>query len=144
MSNVPSLQIKELAFAYPDGNQALFGVNLTIQKGERVALLGPNGAGKTTLVMHMNGIHPTMQGEVRISGELVDSKNKESENDSYKGSAKPFTTKDIHLKLGLLPFTLAGKAAKNIFSHMKKNISGPEKKKESIDEQILRIKKLMK
>ena len=78
MSNVPSLQITELAFAYPDGNQALYGVNLTIQKGERVALLGPNGAGKTTLVMHMNGIHPTMQGEVRISGELVDSKNKES------------------------------------------------------------------
>jgi cobalt/nickel transport system ATP-binding protein len=78
MSNIPSLQISELAFAYPDGNQALFGVNLTIQKGERVALLGPNGAGKTTLVMHMNGIHPTMQGEVRIAGELVDSKNKTS------------------------------------------------------------------
>ena len=56
--NTPSLEIKELAFAYPDGNQALYGVNLSIQKGERVALLGPNGAGKTTLVMHMNGIHP--------------------------------------------------------------------------------------
>ena len=78
MNNVPSLQIKELAFAYPDGNQALFGVNLTINKGERVALLGPNGAGKTTLVLHLNGIHPTMQGEVRIAGELVDSKNKET------------------------------------------------------------------
>jgi cobalt/nickel transport system ATP-binding protein len=78
MNNVPSLQISNLAFAYPDGNQALFGVNLTINKGERVALLGPNGAGKTTLVMHMNGIHPTMQGEVRVAGELVDVKNKES------------------------------------------------------------------
>ena len=75
--NTPSLEIKELAFAYPDGNQALFGVNLSIQKGERVALLGPNGAGKTTLVMHMNGIHPTMQGEVRIAGEIVDAKDKE-------------------------------------------------------------------
>jgi cobalt/nickel transport system ATP-binding protein len=78
MNNVPSLQISNLAFAYPDGNQALYGVNLTINKGERVALLGPNGAGKTTLVMHMNGIHPTMQGEVRVAGELVDVKNKES------------------------------------------------------------------
>jgi cobalt/nickel transport system ATP-binding protein len=53
-------------------------VNLSIQKGERVALLGPNGAGKTTLVMHMNGIHPTSHGSIHVAGQLVDSKNKES------------------------------------------------------------------
>ena len=76
--NMPSLEIKELAFAYPDGNQALYGVNLSIKKGERVALLGPNGAGKTTLVMHMNGIHPTSHGSIHVAGQLVDSKNKES------------------------------------------------------------------
>ena len=78
MNNHPSLLINNLAFAYPDGNQALYGVNLRVEKGERVALLGPNGAGKTTLVLHMNGIHQTMQGEVFIAGEKVDSKNKES------------------------------------------------------------------
>jgi len=75
MTRNPSLEIKELAFAYPDGNQALFGVNLDISQGERVALLGPNGAGKTTLVMHLNGILPTMQGEVKVAGQRVDSKN---------------------------------------------------------------------
>jgi cobalt/nickel transport system ATP-binding protein len=78
MSSTPSLLIENLAFAYPDGNQALFGVNLRIEKGERVALLGPNGAGKTTLVMHMNGIHPTAHGSVHVAGQLVDSKDKES------------------------------------------------------------------
>ena len=78
MSSTPSLLIENLAFAYPDGNQALFGVNLRIEKGERVALLGPNGAGKTTLVMHMNGIHPTAHGSVHIAGQLVDAKDKDS------------------------------------------------------------------
>jgi cobalt/nickel transport system ATP-binding protein len=76
MMTTPSLEIKDLAFAYPDGNQALFGVNLTVDRGERVALLGPNGAGKTTLVMHMNGIHPAAQGEVRVAGQLIDASDK--------------------------------------------------------------------
>lgn len=74
----PSLLIKDLAFAYPDGNQALYGVNLTIERGERVALLGPNGAGKTTLVMHINGIHPAQQGYVEVAGQRIDTTNRES------------------------------------------------------------------
>ncbi|NBP21815.1 MAG: ATP-binding cassette domain-containing protein [Actinobacteria bacterium] len=73
-----SLEISDLAYAYPDGNQALFGVNLSINRGERVALLGPNGAGKTTLVLHLNGIIPTIQGRVSVAGEIVDGKNAES------------------------------------------------------------------
>lgn len=71
-----SLLVKDLAFAYPDGNQALYGVNLKVGRGERVALLGPNGAGKTTLVMHLNGILPTMQGSVEIAGKTVDAQDK--------------------------------------------------------------------
>ncbi len=79
MSNsTSSLLIEGLAFAYPDGHQALFGVNLKVSQGECVAILGPNGAGKTTLVLHLNGIHPTNAGKVWIAGILVDAKDKES------------------------------------------------------------------
>jgi cobalt/nickel transport system ATP-binding protein len=63
-----ALEVRELAFAYPDGTQALFGVDITVDRGERVALLGPNGAGKTTLVLHLNAIHPAQHGEVRVGG----------------------------------------------------------------------------
>ena len=61
-----------VAFAYPDGHRRLFGVDLTIDAGERVALLGPNGAGKTTLVLHLNGILSGGAGEVRVGGLPVD------------------------------------------------------------------------
>lgn len=63
-----ALQVRDLLFAYPDGTQALFGVDLAIERGERVALLGPNGAGKTTLVLHLNGILPTQSGSVEVGG----------------------------------------------------------------------------
>ena len=71
----PALAVEGLAFAYPDGHQALFGVNLHMHPGERVALLGPNGAGKTTLVMHLNGIHLAQAGTVRVGGLPVDKAN---------------------------------------------------------------------
>lgn len=64
----PSLRVTELAYAYPDGHQALFGVNLRLDAGERVALLGPNGAGKTTLVLHLNGILTPGHGRVEVAG----------------------------------------------------------------------------
>ncbi|MFC0625752.1 energy-coupling factor ABC transporter ATP-binding protein [Kribbella deserti] len=73
MVNGPSILVERLVFAYPDGRQALFGVDFRIEKGERVALLGPNGAGKTTLVLHLNGIlgsvaGGTGSGRIKVGG----------------------------------------------------------------------------
>jgi cobalt/nickel transport system ATP-binding protein len=66
--STPTLEVRGLAYAYPDGHQALFGVDLHVHRGERVALLGPNGAGKTTLVLHLNGILTAGAGTVSVSG----------------------------------------------------------------------------
>ena len=65
---INSLVIEELAFAYPDGNQALYGVNLTVGRGERVALLGPNGAGKTTTLRMLSTILTPTSGTIEIAG----------------------------------------------------------------------------
>lgn len=69
----PVVDVRGLHFVYPDGREALTGVDLTIAAGERVALLGPNGAGKTTLALHLNGIHRAVAGSISVTGiELAD------------------------------------------------------------------------
>jgi cobalt/nickel transport system ATP-binding protein len=66
--SVPVLELRGVAHAYPDGHQALYGVDLHVHPGERVAVLGPNGAGKTTLVLHLNGILLPGAGSLSVSG----------------------------------------------------------------------------
>ncbi len=65
---VPAIEVCELDFAYPDGRQALSGVSMRVEPGERVALLGPNGAGKTSLVLQLNGVLTPSAGSVSIGG----------------------------------------------------------------------------
>ncbi|GIJ06955.1 energy-coupling factor ABC transporter ATP-binding protein [Micromonospora andamanensis] len=67
----PSLDVRGVRYAYPDGHVALDGVDLTVARGERVALLGPNGAGKTTLVLHLNGILTPTEGQIAVGGLTV-------------------------------------------------------------------------
>ena len=67
------IELKDLHYVYPDGTQALRGVDLQIDAGERVALLGPNGAGKTTLALHLNGVLTPRSGQVRVAGTEVSS-----------------------------------------------------------------------
>lgn len=65
---LPAIEIRNLAKVYPDGFQALKGVDLDIHPGEIFALLGPNGAGKTTLISIVCGIVNPSSGTVRVSG----------------------------------------------------------------------------
>jgi cobalt/nickel transport system ATP-binding protein len=67
-----AIAIEHLHFRYPDGYEALKGIDLAIGAGEKVALVGPNGAGKSTLLLHLNGINEPSHGTVRIGDTVVD------------------------------------------------------------------------
>ena len=47
--------------------QALFGIDLTIEKG-MFGLLGRNGAGKTTLMKTLAALHKKKSGEITVCG----------------------------------------------------------------------------
>jgi cobalt transport protein ATP-binding subunit len=66
------IDIEHLHYVYPDGTEALRGVDLHIGAGEKVALVGPNGAGKSTLILQLNGILQPSHGVVRVGGTVVD------------------------------------------------------------------------
>lgn len=60
-----------LTHVYPDGTQALHGVDLEIRKGEFLAIAGRNGSGKSTLVRHFLKLLSPGSGTVRVHGEDI-------------------------------------------------------------------------
>jgi branched-chain amino acid transport system ATP-binding protein len=52
---------------------AVRGIDLSLQEGERLALVGANGSGKTTLLRTLAGIHPASAGRVLFDGQDVTS-----------------------------------------------------------------------
>ena len=63
------IEVDDLYYSYPDGNQVLKGISFRITHGEKVALVGANGAGKSTLLLQFNGCLLPEAGRVRI-GEM--------------------------------------------------------------------------
>ena len=67
-----ALSIKHLTKTYSNGNQALKGIDLTVEAGDFYALLGPNGAGKTTAIGIISSLVNKSGGEVEIFGHNLD------------------------------------------------------------------------
>lgn len=65
-----ALELDHVRFGYGD-KEALRGVSISIQKGERIALVGHNGAGKSTLIKLLMRLYDPDQGQVKLDGRDV-------------------------------------------------------------------------
>ena len=61
-------EIKNVDFTYPNGNQALFDVNMTIDPGKITALVGLSGAGKSTIVNLLDKFYEPQVGQILLDG----------------------------------------------------------------------------
>jgi len=61
------LEVRGLETAYGE-SRVLFGLSLTVERGEVVALLGRNGAGKTTTLSSIMGLVRPRGGTIRFDG----------------------------------------------------------------------------
>jgi branched-chain amino acid transport system ATP-binding protein len=72
------LQVIDLEVSYHK-KQVIFGISLSLERGEIVALVGPNGAGKTTTLNTIQGLLHPQKGQIFFDGKDI-SHRKASEN----------------------------------------------------------------
>jgi len=61
-------ELKDVDFTYPNGNQALFGVSMTIEPDKITALVGLSGAGKSTIVNLLDKFYEPQKGTITLDG----------------------------------------------------------------------------
>ncbi len=66
-----AIRISNVNFFY-GAHQALFDINLNIEKGDTVVLLGPSGAGKSTLIRTLNLMEVPQSGTLEIANHRFD------------------------------------------------------------------------
>lgn len=73
-SNDPVLLCRGVARRFTEGHsvlEVLKGVELRVERAERVAIIGASGSGKTTLLQILGGLDNPDDGEVFIGGEAM-------------------------------------------------------------------------
>ena len=63
--------------------EVLKGIDLKVERGEKLVIIGPSGSGKSTLIRCMNGLEEVTSGEVYIDGHLMTHKTRAALNRQY-------------------------------------------------------------
>ncbi len=71
---MPTLELKNVFYAYEKGKAVLQNVSGLLETGEMYAILGPSGSGKTTLLSLLGGLDVPTQGGVLFDGEDITAK----------------------------------------------------------------------
>ncbi len=62
------INVDNLWFKYPKGENILKGINISIKRGEIVNILGANGCGKSTLIKLILAFYKAQKGSITVCG----------------------------------------------------------------------------
>ena len=80
---MPTLELKNVSYAYEKGKAVLQNVSAELETGKMYAILGPSGSGKTTLLSLLGGLDVPTQGSVLFDGEDITTKGLEHHRRSH-------------------------------------------------------------
>ena len=66
-----TISLEQVRKTYPNGFEAVRGVDLSVTEGEFMVLVGPSGCGKTTLLRMVAGLEEISAGVLRIGDNVV-------------------------------------------------------------------------
>jgi ATP-binding cassette subfamily B multidrug efflux pump len=98
------VELRDVWFAYNEGDWVLKGVSFRIEEGESVAVVGATGAGKTSLISLISRFYDVQKGTVLLDGHDV----------------KEVAQSDLRRHVGAVlqdPFIFSGTIASNIRLH---------------------------
>ena len=65
------ISVKNLSKTFPDGTQALKGINVDIPDGDFIAIIGLSGAGKSTFLRCLNRLNNATEGQIIVKGQDI-------------------------------------------------------------------------
>ena len=66
-----SVTLKDVCKTYPNGAEAIRGVDMDIKSGELIVFVGPSGCGKSTLLRMVAGLEGISGGDISIGERLI-------------------------------------------------------------------------
>jgi multiple sugar transport system ATP-binding protein len=66
-----SISLEGVSKVYPNGYEAISGLDLNIDDGELMVVVGPSGCGKTTVLRMVAGLESVTSGTVRIDSDVM-------------------------------------------------------------------------
>ncbi len=78
-----NVTLENVAFSYSKDKELIKNLNLSVEKGNRVAIVGPTGCGKTTLVNLLMRFYDVDEGKISIDRVEINSATRKSLRKSY-------------------------------------------------------------